>query len=559
MSMHLVIGLRQRSPRRTPGTPDEEAHAESKPIRTSISSPRRALSSCAFLALVFLNLGCNRGPKPAAVEKVPPAPIKWEEARQLFLEEWTEYVGSTQVLPDHAARITSPVAGRVVAVLPNRYDLRLLSSLDELSQIPNQGKNLIVVAAVKKLLHVRIFDSGGKMVEIGEMMLTEQTQQLEALRKLLQNTWPPHELTASEKDGIIAVVKSLVGPSLPISDVKPIVEGQLVEEGDVLIRLDATAILANLAKAEAAKKVLQAEREGAISAVKQATLDVKSLEELKRTSNTIPVSPIALEKARLVVESAQAVVLVLDRKLEAADKEEAALKLEIGLYTLTAPRKGRLGRLQVVLGQTLPAGAVVAELIDIDEEIDVICFVSAADARKLQLGQQARIGGFEKEFANEAGADPEGKINYVADQAEAETGLFAVKIRFPNRDLKFRANAVARVRVLTKPGKACWAVPEAAVTEDEERPGIAVVEEVAVTKNAEGKDETTGKIRRLRAEIGVRDRVLKYVEIVRLYDDEKKWHGDLEHALIVIAKGQGLQTGDAVKLEVEDDDEAPKP
>ncbi|OWK39066.1 efflux RND transporter periplasmic adaptor subunit [Fimbriiglobus ruber] len=467
MSIHLIGDLHPRNPNRPPGTqrldemPDEAIRAASKTIRAARSSRRSVLSICALLALIFLNLGCGRAPQSAEKDP-PPAPIKWEEARQLFLEEWTELVGSTQPLPDHAARVTSPVAGRVLAVLP---------------------KN-------------------------GE---------------------------------------------------KPIVEGQLVEEGEVLVRLDATAIHANLAKAEAAKKVLQAERDVAAVTVKQASLDVKSLEDLKQTPNTSLVSPIALEKAALALESARASVLALDRKLEAADKEEAALKLEIQLFVLTAPRKGRLGRLQVVIGQTLPAGAAVAEVLGIDDEIDVLCFVSAADARKVQLGQSARVGGFDKDSATEAGADPEGKVVFVADQAEAETGSFAVKIRFPNRDLKLRANSVARVRILTRPGKSCWAVPESALLEDQDPPGIVLVEDVAVTKNAEGKDEQTGKVRRLRAVIGVRDRILHQVEIVRLEDVEKKWRGDLEHALIVIAKGQGLQTGDAVKFEAEDDDEAAKP
>src|SRR5947209_12381539 len=61
-------------------------------------------------------LGCGRATPPAP-EKVPPAPVKWEGPRQLFLEEWTELVGTTQPLPDHAARVTAPVEGRVVAVL----------------------------------------------------------------------------------------------------------------------------------------------------------------------------------------------------------------------------------------------------------------------------------------------------------------------------------------------------------------------------------------------------------------------------------------------------------
>jgi multidrug efflux pump subunit AcrA (membrane-fusion protein) len=422
-----------------------------------------ALSVCAFLSLACLPLGCNRAAKPPEPDP-PPAPVKWEEARQVFLKEWTELVGTTQPLPDHAARVTSPVAGRVLSVLP-------------------AGKD------------------------------------------------------------------------------KPIVEGQLVEEGAVLARLDATAILANLAKSEAAKKVLQAEREVAALAVKQAALDVKSLEELKRKqdSQTVLVAPIMIEKAGLALESAQAAVRAVDSKLEAADKEHAALNLELQLYTLTAPRKGRLGRLQVVLGQTLPAGAAVAEVVDIDDEIDVLCFVSVADARKLQVGQQARFGGLDKSAAAEAGADPAGKVVYIADQAEADTGAFAIKVRFSNRDLKLRASAVVRVRVLTKPGKACWAVPEAALLEDQDPPSIVVVEDVKVKKNAEGKDEQIGKARRLKAVTGIRDRVNRQVEIVRLEDPEKKWHGDIENALIVIEKGQSLQTGDAVKLDEEEDDEAAKP
>src|SRR5947199_8831323 len=74
-------------------------------------SARRAL-----VLLACLPLGCNRAAPPAE-EKVPPAPVKWEGARQLFLGEWTELVGTTQPLPEHAARVTAPVEGRVVAVL----------------------------------------------------------------------------------------------------------------------------------------------------------------------------------------------------------------------------------------------------------------------------------------------------------------------------------------------------------------------------------------------------------------------------------------------------------
>src|SRR5262249_109201 len=145
--------------------------------------------------------------------------------------------------------------------------------------------------------------------------------------------------------------------------------------------------------------------------------DLKKQQDTRRDPLQL-VSPIELEKAGVTLETAKATVQSFDSKLEAADKEVAALDHELQLYTLTAPRSGRLGRLQVVVGQTLPVGSVVAEIVDIDEAIDVLCFVPAADARKLQLGQTARIGSVEGNRDNTAGspgADPEGKVEYIAD------------------------------------------------------------------------------------------------------------------------------------------------
>ena len=84
--------------------------------------------------------------------------------------------------------------------------------------------------------------------------------------------------------------------------------------------------------------------------------------------------------------------------------------------------------------------------------------------------------------------------------------------------------------------------------EDQDPPSVVIVEDVKTAKNADGKGEQTGTARRMRAIVGVRDRVLKQVAILSLEDPEGKWKGDLEQVLFVTQKGQGLQTGDAVRL-----------
>jgi predicted secreted protein len=90
-------------------------------------------------------------------------------------------------------------------------DLRLMSPV-YVSDIPSAGRSLIIVAAVKDGLHLRIFDRDGRMaVDADETNLTSQAGPIAALRKHLESLWPPHELTERDKARVIAAVISIVG------------------------------------------------------------------------------------------------------------------------------------------------------------------------------------------------------------------------------------------------------------------------------------------------------------------------------------------------------------
>ncbi len=91
------------------------------------------------------------------------------------------------------------------------YDLRLMSSLNDVGDMPTVGKDLILVAAVNHILYFRIFDGDGKMVvDTDEKRLTEQARQIEDLRQQLKDLWPPSELPQSKKGRVIRVVTSIV-------------------------------------------------------------------------------------------------------------------------------------------------------------------------------------------------------------------------------------------------------------------------------------------------------------------------------------------------------------
>jgi hypothetical protein len=111
------------------------------------------------------------------------------------------------------AEISSPTArsDSDMIEMPG-FDLRLMSSMNEISGMPPEGRNLIVVATVSKELHIRIFDSNGKtVVETDEKGLTDKAQQIKDLKGQLESLWPPHELTANEKARLIFDVASIVG------------------------------------------------------------------------------------------------------------------------------------------------------------------------------------------------------------------------------------------------------------------------------------------------------------------------------------------------------------
>src|SRR5262249_24438720 len=159
-----------------------------------------------------------------------------------------------------------------------------------------------------------------------------------------------------------------------------------------------------------------------------------------------------------------------------------AIDEQLDLYTLRVPIAGRLGIVQVVPGQTLAIGTVVAEVVDL-AEIDVLAYVPPATAARLATDQSARLAS-----ARDAPAPLAGKVVFIAVQAQPETGNFAVKVRFPNKDLKMRANSVARVQVQTRPEEQRWMVPESALQEDQDPPAIVVVQDVKTEKH-EGKEE----------------------------------------------------------------------
>jgi multidrug efflux pump len=123
-----------------------------------------------------------------------------------------------------ATKKKAPDILMAVAIYSRSEDsqLQLMPSVKDVSEIPAAGKDLIVVADVDDVLHFRMFDVAGTMVaDTDENKLTQKAFPLEELKKELKRSWPPHELSKSDRSRVIDAVNSVVGYAAMKAMMKP--------------------------------------------------------------------------------------------------------------------------------------------------------------------------------------------------------------------------------------------------------------------------------------------------------------------------------------------------
>lgn len=318
-------------------------------------------------------------------------------------------------------------------------------------------------------------------------------------------------ITANVSAPVVSILKDGQG--------RPLVEGQRVKEGDVIVQLY--------------DKNIKEQRIQADADVGVAKRKVEQLEQIKKETPKA-FSQFEMDNAKLALTIAESKVRAMDELLK--------------LYTIRAPISGRLGRIRVQPGQALNSGTVVADVINLENEVDALCFVPPHVARKLHLHQSAVLGTHENE-------GPDGEVVFIAQQAESDTGLIAVKVRFPNHATFFwqrdwRANTPVHVQVATQSRPKTWVIPAEALMEDQDPPAVIVVQDLKTEKNKEGKEEKLGKAQILTAEIGLRDH--EHVELLSLKSREKKELVPIEETWFIIKGGHGLHDDDPVKIEEEE-------
>lgn len=178
-------------------------------------------------------------------------------------------------------------------------------------------------------------------------------------------------------------------------------EGEMVEQGQVLARMDTAEIKASLAKAEA-------DLAGALVTVSevQAQIAQRSSElnfaqqELDRASVLVKKGHISRERldqrqtgrdtAMAILEAARARLVSTRRSVDAAAAEVRRIQAQIDDAVLRAPRRGRVQYRLAEPGEVLPAGGRVVTVLDLSD-VYMTVFLPTAQVGRVFAGAGARI------------------------------------------------------------------------------------------------------------------------------------------------------------------------
>lgn len=223
-----------------------------------------------------------------------------------------------------------------------------------------------------------------------------------------------------------------------------VAEGALVREGDLLFTLDARALKAQLAQAEA-----QIEKDRA--QLEQSRRDLARAEDLlaKRINTEVQ------------RDTAHTAVKVLEAQLASDEAQRANLAALVSYTEIRAPVSGRIGSIAFKEGSTVRAGD--AQAIATVNQIDPI-YVSFAVPQALFPDLRRALGSGKVRVEARVGASvASGTIAFVENTVDLTTGTVLAKATMQNQDEKLWPGAFVAVQVILGVEANAIAIPSAAV------------------------------------------------------------------------------------------------
>lgn len=180
-----------------------------------------------------------------------------------------------------------------------------------------------------------------------------------------------------------------------------VAEGDYVERGEIVARMDRAELEAALAQAQAETARAQESVAAAKAAIVQRESELKFAEqELGRTLKLLAQGNVSQQRAdeqqakrdiaRAALDSARAQLTSAERSVDAADAETRRIQVQADDTVLIAPTAGRVLYRLAEPGEVLAAGGRVVTILNL-ASVHMSIFLPTQEAGRVLIGNDARI------------------------------------------------------------------------------------------------------------------------------------------------------------------------
>jgi multidrug efflux system membrane fusion protein len=236
-------------------------------------------------------------------------------------------------------------------------------------------------------------------------------------------------------------------------------EGALVKSGDLLVKIDPDPYAAEVARAQA--QVVAA----------QARLNYTTSEH-QRAQRLWNESAIARRELDERVNAQQEA----DANLRAAQAALTSARLNLSYTEVRAPVSGRVGRLEVTVGNLVPAGPgapVLTTLVSVNPIYASFDADEHVVLRALQDGKSAIA--VEAETVTNGGKQLRGRLQLIDNQVNTRSGTVRVRAVFDNKDGSLIPGQYVKLRMGRAKAESALLVSERAVGTDQDKRFVFVV------------------------------------------------------------------------------------
>ncbi len=234
--------------------------------------------------------------------------------------------------------------------------------------------------------------------------------------------------------------------------------GAEVKKGDVLFVIDPRPYQA------------EADRAGAAASAARAKADLARL-ELQRAERLLADKAIAQRE----FDERASVQKELDAGARAAAAQSEAARLNLSYTRITAPIDGRVSKAEITLGNLVDASAVLTSVVSLDR---IYASFDGDEQTYLRVGsraQRSQPATVKVGLTGEEGFPHEGKLEFVDNQLDANTGSVRMRATLANPDRTLAPGLFARVQIGSGAANKAILINDRAVGTDQSRKYVVVV------------------------------------------------------------------------------------